>query len=136
MCFLSAWQSGTEVDLESRITKMIEMFEDFQSLGLTKKADTKEEIDSNLASAEQTLSNLTTTVLEPILALVKKITDYLKDFTFQTHVIEPFFKGLKSLFTKLSYVGWVFEDNPTPPPKNKNKVPEKKESEDKYNDTP
>ncbi len=38
---------------------MVEMMNDFKTLGITKKAGTKEEIDSNLASAEQTLSNLT-----------------------------------------------------------------------------
>ncbi|MCD2417395.1 DUF759 family protein, partial [Borreliella burgdorferi] len=59
-----AWQSGAQVDLESRITKMMEMFKDFKSFGLTKKANTAESIQSNLASAEQTLQNLTTTVLE------------------------------------------------------------------------
>lgn len=115
-----AWQSGAEVDLESRITMLVEMFKDFKSFGLTKKADTKEKIDSNLASAEQTLSNLTTTVLDPLLKFIKMVTDYLNSFTFQTHVIEPFFKGLKSLFAKLPYIGWVFEDNPTSP-KNTNK---------------
>ncbi|WP_210361157.1 DUF759 family protein, partial [Borreliella garinii] len=93
-----AWQSGAEVDLESRITMLVEMFKDFKSFGITKKADTKEEIDSNLASAEQTLSNLTTTVLDPLLKFIKMVTGYLNGFTFQTHVIEPFFKGLKSLF--------------------------------------
>uniref|UniRef100_UPI00359C5D89 DUF759 family protein n=2 Tax=Borreliella garinii TaxID=29519 RepID=UPI00359C5D89 len=81
----------------------------------TKKADTKEEIDSNLASAEQTLSNLTTTVLDPLIKLINMVTKYFNGFTFQTHVIEPFFKGLKSLFAKLPLVGWAFEDNPTPP---------------------
>ncbi|MCD2375670.1 DUF759 family protein, partial [Borreliella burgdorferi] len=30
-----AWQSGAQVDLESRITKMMEMFKDFKSFGLT-----------------------------------------------------------------------------------------------------
>ncbi len=115
-----AWQSGAEVDLESRITMLVEMFKDFKSFGITKKADTKEEIDSNLASAEQTLSNLTTTVLDPLLKFIKMVTGYLNGFTFQTHVIEPFFKGLKSLFAKLPYIGWVFEDNPTSP-KNTNK---------------
>ncbi|ACJ73392.1 conserved hypothetical protein (plasmid) [Borreliella afzelii PKo] len=115
-----AWQSGAEVDLESRITMLVEMFKDFKSFGLTKKADTKEEIDSNLASAEQTLSNLTTTVLDPVLKFIKMVTDYFNGFTLQTHVIQPFFKGLKSLFAKLPLVGWAFEDNPTPP-KTKNK---------------
>uniref|UniRef100_UPI001C007C89 DUF759 family protein n=1 Tax=Borreliella bavariensis TaxID=664662 RepID=UPI001C007C89 len=115
-----AWQSGAEVDLESRITKMVEMSNDYESLGFTKKADTKEEIDSNLASAEQTLSNLTTSVLDPLIKFINMVTKYFNDFTFQTHVIEPFFKGLKSLFAKLPYIGWAFEDNPNPP-KNKNK---------------
>ncbi|AEL70184.1 conserved hypothetical protein (plasmid) [Borreliella afzelii PKo] len=115
-----AWQSGAEVDLESRITMLVEMFKDFKSFGLTKKADTKEEIDSNLASAEQTLSNLTTTVLDPVLKFIKMVTDYFNGFTLQTHVIQPFFKGLKSLFATLPLVGWAFEDNPTPP-KTKNK---------------
>ncbi|WP_029361927.1 DUF759 family protein [Borreliella garinii] len=110
-----AWQSGAEVDLESRITMLVEMFKDFKSFGITKKADTKEEIDSNLASAEQTLSNLTTTVLDPLIKFINMVTKYFNGFTFQTHVIEPFFKGLKSLFAKLPLVGWAFEDNPTPP---------------------
>ncbi len=86
-----AWQSGAKVDLESRITKMVEMMSDYKTLGIAKKADTKEEIDSNLASAEQTLSNLTNTVLDPLLKFIKMVTDYLNGFTFQTHVIEPFF---------------------------------------------
>ncbi len=86
-----AWQSGAKVDLESRITKMVEMMSDYKTLGIAKKADTKEEIDSNLASAEQTLSNLTNTILDPLLKFIKMVTDYLNGFTFQTHVIEPFF---------------------------------------------
>ncbi|ACN93242.1 conserved hypothetical protein (plasmid) [Borreliella finlandensis] len=130
-----AWQSGAEVDLESRISKMLEMLGDYKSYGLTKKADTKEEIDSNLASAEQTLSNLTTNVLEPILDLVKKITEYLKGFTFQTHVIEPFFKGLKSLFANIPVIKNFFKDPetiPNPP----NSGPKRKENEDNNNNTP
>ncbi|MCD2421124.1 DUF759 family protein, partial [Borreliella burgdorferi] len=55
-----AWQSGAQVDLDSRITKMMEMFKDFKSFGLTKKVNNAESIQSNLASAEQTLQNLTT----------------------------------------------------------------------------
>ncbi|WP_210378626.1 DUF759 family protein [Borreliella garinii] len=131
-----AWQSGAKVDLESRITKMVEMMSDYKTLGIAKKADTKEEIDSNLASAEQTLSNLTTTVLDPLLKFIKMVTGYLNGFTFQTHVIEPFFKGLKSLFANLPLIGRAFRDNlePTPsPPKSR---PKSKENEDNNNDTP
>ncbi|WP_151074458.1 DUF759 family protein [Borreliella turdi] len=131
-----AWQSGAKVDLESRITKMVEMMSDYKTLGIAKKADTKEEIDSNLASAEQTLSNLTNTVLDPLLKFIKMVTDYLNGFTFQTHVIEPFFKGLKSLFANLPLIGRTFRDNlePTPsPPKSR---PKSKENEDNNNDTP
>ncbi|WP_210381966.1 DUF759 family protein, partial [Borreliella garinii] len=131
-----AWQSGAKVDLESRITKMVEMMSDYKTLGIAKKADTKEEIDSNLASAEQTLSNLTNTVLDPLLKFIKMVTDYLNGFTFQTHVIEPFFKGLKSLFANLPLIGRAFRDNlePTPsPPKSR---PKSKENEDNNNDTP
>ncbi len=84
---------------------MIEIINDFKTLGITKKADTKEEIDSNLASAEQTLSNLTNTVLNPLLKFIKMVTGYLNSFAFQTHVIAPFFKGLKSLFANLPLVG-------------------------------
>ncbi|WP_418905390.1 DUF759 family protein (plasmid) [Borreliella turdi] len=131
-----AWQSGAEVDLESRITKMVEMMNDFKTLGIAKKADTKEEIDSNLASAEQTLSNLTNTVLDPLLKFIKMVTDYLNGFTFQTHVIEPFFKGLKSLFAKLPYIGWVFRDDPPLPPKNNSGGPSGAKSEDMANSTP
>ncbi|WP_425337283.1 DUF759 family protein [Borreliella tanukii] len=130
-----AWQSGAEVDLESRITKMVEMFNDFKSFGLTKKADTKEEIDSNLASAEQTLQNLTTTVLDPILKFINTVIKYFENFSFQTHVIQPFFKGLKSLFAKLPYIGGVFQDNPTPP-KDNTGGPPKAAPEDTENTTP
>ncbi len=106
-----AWQSGAEVDLGPRITKMIEMMNDFKTLGITTKADTKEEIDSNLASAEQTPSNLANTVLNPLLKFIQMVTDYLNGFTFQTHVIEPFFKGLKILFAILPLVGQFFRDD-------------------------
>ncbi|PRR59263.1 DUF759 family protein, partial [Borreliella burgdorferi] len=123
-------------DLDSRITKMMEMFKDFKSFGLTKKANTAESIQSNLASAEQTLQNLTTTVLEPILDLIKKITNYFKDFTFQTHVVQPFFKGLKSLFAKLPVVGKFFRDNPEPVPNPPKPKPENNQNQDNANSTP
>lgn len=112
------------------------MINDFKTLGITKKADTKEEIGSNLASAEQTLSNLTNTVLNPLLKFIKMATDYLNGFTFQTHVIEPFFKGLKIIFAILPLVGQFFRDDlePTPsPPKSK---PKRKKNEDNNNDYP
>ncbi|MCD2375615.1 DUF759 family protein [Borreliella burgdorferi] len=133
-----AWQSGAQVDLESRITKMMEMYNDFKSFGLTEKVNTAESIQSNLASAEQTLQNLTTTVLDPILNLINKIIKYFEGFTFQTHIIQPFFKGLRSLFAKLPLVGHYFEEGPTPaptpnPPKPK---PENNENQDNANSTP
>ncbi len=131
-----AWQSGAQVDLDSRITKMMEMFKDFKSFGLTKKVNNAESIQSNLASAEQTLQNLTTTVLEPILDLIKKITNYFKDFTFQTHIIEPFFKGLKSLFAKLPVVGKFFRDNPESVPNPPKPKPENNQNQDNANSTP
>ncbi|MCD2418631.1 DUF759 family protein, partial [Borreliella burgdorferi] len=93
-----AWQSGAQVDLDSRITKMMEMFKDFKSFGLTKKVNNAESIQSNLASAEQTLQNLTTTVLDPILGLVNKITKYFEGFKFETHIINPIIDGIKSIF--------------------------------------
>ncbi|MBB6213822.1 hypothetical protein HNP67_001317 [Borreliella californiensis] len=92
-----AWQSGAQVDLESRITKMMEMFTDFESFGLTKHANTAESLQSNLASAEQTLQNLTTTVLDPILNFIKKITKYFEGFTIKTHIIDPIIDGIKTL---------------------------------------
>ncbi|MDO7279630.1 DUF759 family protein, partial [Borreliella burgdorferi] len=131
-----AWQSGAQVDLDSRITKMMEMFKDFKSFGLTKKVNNAESIQSNLASAEQTLQNLTTTVLEPILDLIKKITNYFKDFTFQTHVVQPFFKGLKSLFAKLPVVGKFFRDNPESVPNPPKPKPENNQNQDNANSTP
>ncbi|MCD2349931.1 DUF759 family protein, partial [Borreliella americana] len=95
----NAWQSGAQIDIGSRITKMVEMFNDFKSFGLIKEANTTEGIQSNLASAEQTLSNMTTTVLEPLLELVKQITNYFKDFKFETHIVQPIIKGIKSIFS-------------------------------------
>ncbi len=133
-----AWQSGAQVDLDSRITKMMEMFKDFKSFGLTKKANTAESIQSNLASAEQTLQNLTTTVLEPILALIKKITDYFKDFTFKTHIIDPIMKAIRRMLHKAA--PWWFTDpdkDPPPPPKNNNTGgPSGSGPEDNANSTP
>ncbi|WP_184108022.1 DUF759 family protein, partial [Borreliella lanei] len=87
-----------------------------------------------LASAEQTLSDMTTTVLEPLLKFIKMLTNYFNGFTFQTHVVEPFFKGLKSLFAKLPYVGWAFEDNS--PPNTPKPNPINRENSDDINSTP
>ncbi|WP_418905227.1 DUF759 family protein (plasmid) [Borreliella finlandensis] len=69
-----------DIFLESRITKMMEMFKDFKSFSLTKEANTTEGIQSNLASAEQTLSDMTTTVLEPLLKFIKMLTNYFNGF--------------------------------------------------------
>ncbi|WP_215535893.1 DUF759 family protein [Borreliella bavariensis] len=133
-----AWQSGAEVDLESRITKLVEMFNDFKSFGLTKKADTKEEIDSNLASAEQTLQNLTTTVLDPVLKFINMVTKYFENFSFQTHVIQPLIKGLRKMLYKAA--PWWFNDPDLDPPPPKNNTggggPSGGNSEDMANTTP
>ncbi len=133
-----AWQGGAEVDLESRITKMMEMFKDFKSFGLTEKVNSAESIQSNLASAEQTLQNLTTTVLEPILDLIKKITNYFKDFTFKTHIIDPIMKAIRRMLHKAA--PWWFTDpdkDPPPPPKNNNTGgPSGSGPEDNANSTP
>ncbi|WP_199177488.1 DUF759 family protein [Borreliella burgdorferi] len=133
-----AWQGGAEVDLESRITKMMEMFKDFKSFGLTEKVNSAESIQSNLASAEQTLQNLTTTVLEPILDLIKKITNYFKDFTFKTHIIDPIMKAIRRMLHKAA--PWWFTDSdkdPPPPPKNNNTGgPSGSGPEDNANSTP
>ncbi|MCD2385039.1 DUF759 family protein [Borreliella burgdorferi] len=93
-----AWQSGAQVDLESRITKMMEMFKDFKSFGLTGKVNTAESIQSNLASAEQTLQNLTTTVLDPILNVINWITEKIKNFNFTKDILNPIINGIKSIF--------------------------------------
>ncbi|PRR30803.1 DUF759 family protein, partial [Borreliella burgdorferi] len=135
-----AWQSGAEVDLDSRITKMMEMFKDFKSFGLTKKANTAESIQSNLASAEQTLQNLTTTVLDPLLDLINKITNYFKDFTFETHIIEPIINGIKSIFNlnyffaklKSMLPGWMGGDEGAA----LKKLQEEIQNQDNANSTP
>ncbi|PRR16093.1 hypothetical protein CV651_06145, partial [Borreliella burgdorferi] len=135
-----AWQGGAQVDLESRITKMMEMFENFKSFGLTKKANTAEIIQSNLASAEQTLQNLTTTVLDPLLDLINKITNYFKDFTFETHIIEPIINGIKSIFNlnyffaklKSMLPGWMGGDEGAA----LKKLQEEIQNQDNANSTP
>ncbi len=135
-----AWQGGAQVDLESRITKMMEMFENFKSFGLTKKANTAEIIQSNLASAEQTLQNLTTTVLDPLLDLINKITNYFKDFTFETHIIEPIINGIKSIFNlnyffaklKSMLPGWMGGDEGAA----LKKLQEEIQNQDNANNTP
>ncbi|PRR63090.1 hypothetical protein CV634_06175 [Borreliella burgdorferi] len=92
-----AWQSGAQVDLESRITKMMEMFKDFKSFGLTKKVNNAESIQSNLASAEQTLQNLTTTVLNPLLNIINWITEKIKNFNFTKDILNPIINGIKQV---------------------------------------
>ncbi|MGF7102257.1 DUF759 family protein [Borreliella kurtenbachii] len=132
-----AWQSGAEVDLESRITKMMEMFKDFKSFGLTGKANSAESIQSNLAEAEQTLSNMTTTVLEPLLDLIKKITAYFKDFTFKTHIIDPILKGFRKMLHNAAPRWFADPDlDPPPPPKNNAGGPSGSNPEDNANNTP
>ncbi len=114
------------------------MFNDFKSFGLTKKADTKEEIDSNLASAEQTLQNLTTTVLDPVLKFINMVTKYFENFSFQTHVIQPLIKGLRKMLYKAA--PWWFNDPDLDPPPPKNNTggggPSGGNSEDMANTTP
>ncbi|PRR09490.1 DUF759 family protein, partial [Borreliella burgdorferi] len=135
-----AWQSGAQVDLDSRITKMMEMFEDFKSFGLTKKVNNAESIQSNLASAEQTLQNLTTTVLDPILGLVNKITKYFEGFKFETHIINPIIDGIKSIFNlnyffaklKSMLPGWMGGDEGAA----LKKLQEEIQNQDNANNTP
>ncbi|PRR34165.1 hypothetical protein CV695_05685 [Borreliella burgdorferi] len=99
-----AWQSGAQVDLESRITKMMEMFEDFKSFGLTKKVNNAESIQSNLASAEQTLQNLTTTVLNPLLNIINWITEKIKNFNFTKDILNPIINGIKQVLDIGSFI--------------------------------
>lgn len=89
-----------------------------------------------MASTEQTLSNLTNTVFNPLLKFIKMVTDCLNGFTFQTYVIEPFFKGLKILFAILPLVGQFFGDDPEPTPSPPKSKPKSKKNEDNNNDTP
>ncbi|MGF7102200.1 hypothetical protein HNP70_001220 [Borreliella kurtenbachii] len=109
---------------------------DFKSFGLTKKVNNAESIQSNLASAEQTLQNLTTTVLNPLLNLINWITHKIKNFNFMNDIIQPFFKGLKSLFAKLPVVGRFFKDKPEPVPNPPNPKPESNQNQDNANSTP
>ncbi|WP_420025129.1 DUF759 family protein (plasmid) [Borreliella yangtzensis] len=141
----TAWQSGAEVDLESRITKMIEMLDDYKSYGLTKKADTKEEIDSNLASAEQTLQNLTTTVLNPLLKLINWVTEKIQNFNFQKDIIDPITSAIKAVFSPSTYINKAKELYEYWFPKDKDKDKDNKNSasgppkaapEDTANNTP
>ncbi|WP_184108006.1 DUF759 family protein, partial [Borreliella lanei] len=89
-----------------------------------------------LASAEQTLSDMTTTVLEPLLKFIKMLTNYFNGFTFQTHVVEPFFKGLKSLFATLPVVGKFFRDKSETAPNPPKSKPENNQNQDNTNNTP
>ncbi|MCD2375789.1 DUF759 family protein, partial [Borreliella burgdorferi] len=62
------------------------------------KVNTAESIQSNLASAEQTLQNLTTTVLDPILNGINWITEKIKNFNFTKDILNPIINGIKSIF--------------------------------------
>ncbi|MCD2412571.1 DUF759 family protein, partial [Borreliella burgdorferi] len=56
-----------------------------------------ESIQSNLASAEQTLQNLTTTVLNPLLNIINWITEKIKNFNFTKDILNPIINGIKQV---------------------------------------
>ncbi|EEF83958.1 DUF759 family protein, partial [Borreliella spielmanii] len=52
---------------------------DYKNFGLTKHADEKEKLDSNLTRLEQSLKNVTATGMQPVLEGASKIIDWVEN---------------------------------------------------------
>ncbi|WP_418454100.1 DUF759 family protein [Borreliella lusitaniae] len=96
------WQQDSQKDLGSRKTMLNKMLNDFNSLNLMKSADAYDSLQSNVATAEETLAKLTTSVLEPLLNALNSLVKYFNGFTIQTHIIDPLIEGMKGVFSFLN----------------------------------
>ncbi|WP_417861789.1 DUF759 family protein (plasmid) [Borreliella americana] len=92
------WQQDSQKNLESRITMLNKMLNDFNSLNIMQTVDTYDSIQNNVATAEETLAKLTTSVLNPLLNAINDIAKYLNNFNVETHIINPLLRGMKDIF--------------------------------------
>ncbi|WP_183221654.1 DUF759 family protein, partial [Borreliella yangtzensis] len=66
-------------DFNYRFKKLQEIKDDYASYGLTKFADEKEEIDSNLIKLSEALKDVTAAGMQPVLKGASKIIDWVQD---------------------------------------------------------
>ncbi|WP_114140666.1 DUF759 family protein, partial [Escherichia coli] len=66
-------------DFKFRFKKLAEVASDYKNFGLTKHADEKEKIDSNLTRLEQSLKNVTAAGMQPVLEGASRIIDWVED---------------------------------------------------------
>ncbi|AEL70267.1 conserved hypothetical protein (plasmid) [Borreliella afzelii PKo] len=66
-------------DFNFRFKKLAEVAYDYKNFGLTKHADEKEKIDSNLTRLEQSLKNVTAAGMQPVLEGASRIIDWVED---------------------------------------------------------
>ncbi|MBB6032127.1 DUF759 family protein (plasmid) [Borreliella spielmanii] len=66
-------------DFNFRFKKLAEVAYDYKNFGLTKHADEKEKLDSNLTRLEQSLKNVTATGMQPVLEGASKIIDWVEN---------------------------------------------------------
>uniref|UniRef100_UPI003B217315 DUF759 family protein n=1 Tax=Borreliella yangtzensis TaxID=683292 RepID=UPI003B217315 len=84
-------------DFNFRFKKLEEMYKDYASYGLTKFADEKEKIDSNLIKLEESLKDVTAAGMQPVLEGASKIIDWVQD------LINTYGKsGFTGLLTKMA----------------------------------
>ncbi len=96
------WQQDSQKNLESRITMLDKMLSDFTSLNIMQAADTYDSIQNNIATAEETLAKLTTSVVNPLLNAINGITEYLNNFNVEKNIINPLIRGMKDIFAFLN----------------------------------
>ncbi|WP_215536399.1 DUF759 family protein [Borreliella bavariensis] len=96
------WQLDSQTNLESRITMLHKMLNDLNSLNIMQASDAYDSIQSNVATAEETLAKLTTSVLNPLLNAINTIAKYFTDFNVETHIVNPLIRGMKDIFAFLN----------------------------------
>ncbi|XOU12956.1 DUF759 family protein (plasmid) [Borreliella americana] len=96
------WQQDSQQNLESRKNMLIKMLKDFTSLNIMQAADTYDSIQNNIATAEETLAKLTTSVVNPLLNAINGITEYLNNFSVEKNIINPLIRGMKDIFAFLN----------------------------------
>ncbi|WP_024654609.1 DUF759 family protein [Borrelia hispanica] len=91
--FLSPGQA-----LSFRTDTLNKILDDFNTIGFSTYTTKEEKIKDNLGKVEDSFSRISTTVLEPILDCLVKLTNWLEKFNFKTHILDPMIKGLTSFF--------------------------------------
>ncbi|WP_038364109.1 DUF759 family protein, partial [Borrelia persica] len=88
--------------LSFRTDKLQDIINDFNSLGISTFASNAEKAKNSLDKAEDSFGALMATTLQPLLKKLSDLVDWLKDFTFKTHIIDPILKEIKNFFGNLN----------------------------------